>query len=207
MHKEFDQIINCGLLSGKRRLLITPEFLYFQKKKISLNRKDGFSRDNIAAFKFEMRWLRMDITFGRRYTIVVSNKDGKEITIRFSRYFGIGAKTAHKLYAEIVDTLENHYFLPITHKLIDDYNNGKQISINKVAINEFGINIRNSSKSEIVLPWNNIRTQNYYSYFAIYDVENPADNNFTFSYADDWNTTVLYSVVRAILQHKNIEQY
>jgi hypothetical protein len=55
------------------------------------------------------------------------------------------------------------------------------------------------------IPWEEVRTRDYRNYFAIYSIENPTNINRGYNYKDDWNTGVLYSVVRTILNTKKIE--
>ena len=62
-------------------------------------------------------------------------------------------------------------------------------------------------QKEIKILWNDIRTKNYQTYFSIYSITNPKDLNKAFSYLDDWNTGIIYSVLRTILRDKNIESY
>ncbi len=58
-----------------------------------------------------------------------------------------------------------------------------------------------------MIPWEKVRTQNYYTYFAIYSEDDARHTNTVHSYKEDWNTNVLYSVLRTILKAKNIETY
>ena len=63
------------------------------------------------------------------------------------------------------------------------------------------------SQKRIRISWENVRSRNYFTYFSIYSNENPAEINRGYSYKEDWNTNVLYSVTRTILETKGIEKY
>lgn len=206
MEAEFDRIINGGLLSGKRRLLITRDFIYYQKKKLSFRSRDGFGRNDISGFSFGIKWISFVVIYGRKYVISIQDENGGKIHITFTRYFGIGTKAANKLYNDIVIFLNEEFFSPVADNLLNDFDDGKPVTLGRVTMHPEGICIKNGAK-ETHLLWDDVRTQNYITDFTIYSAKAPVTKNFSFSYETDWNTTVLYSVVRTILQQKNIETY
>ena len=53
-----------------------------------------------------------------------------------------------------------------------------------------------------MIEWNNVRIKSYISYFAIYSSVNPSEINRGYSYLNDWNTYVLFKVLRNILDAK-----
>jgi len=62
------------------------------------------------------------------------------------------------------------------------------------------------NQKKVVIPWEKIRTKAYYSYFSIYSFDNPSEINRGYSYKDDWNTNVLYSVTRTLLkENRNLQ--
>lgn len=206
MQSGLERIINCGPASGKRKLVIGPQFLFYGSTNKEVNTENSIAANEIAAYKFGIRWLKLDVTFGRAYKIDIKTTANKITKIRFNRYFSIGATKAHQLYSDILTEINSTYFSDIENNLLSEFNDGKEINIDRVSFNDTGIVIKTDFKKTQLL-WDDIRTKDYYSYFAIYSVNDPANTNFTFSYADDWNTTLLYGVLRTLLQNKKIEHY
>jgi hypothetical protein len=209
MAAEFDRVINCGLFRGKRRLIIKEQFLFFEKNKVAVNPTQAFGSDEITGYSYEIQWIRFRLVFGRRYVIRVRNKSGKVLTIKMTRYFRIGANAAHKEFNEIVSTIRRHYFDRVINQYLEHHQNDQAFTIENVNFSKEGIAIPTEFKlaQPVFLPWENIRTKNYYTYFAVYAASEPRNKNFSFSYANDWNTSILYSVLRVILKQKNIETY
>ncbi len=123
---------------------------------------------------------------------------------------GRNRETLHKLYAEIVDSLWDYYFVHIINDCLEKYNMGEEFSIGDVLFSKDFIKLNVSgifNQKRIIIPWEKVRTKNYHTYFSIYSTENAAEINRGYNYKDDWNTSVLYSVIRSILQNKGIEKY
>lgn len=209
MAAEFDRVINCGLFRGKRRLIIKEQFLFFEKNTVAVNPAQAFSKEEITGYRYELQWIRFRLTFGRRYVVRIRNNRGKVLTIKMTRYFKIGANAAHKEFNEILSSIESCYFDGEINKYLEQYKNNQDFTIETVSFTKEGITLPTEFKlnQPIFLPWEDIRTKNYYSYFAVYAASDPRNKNFSFSYANDWNTSIFYSVLRAILKHKNIESY
>lgn len=114
------------------------------------------------------------------------------------------------LYEKILDSLWELYFRKQVEELLSDFEKGECIQVGEVNISPEGIIIIISEitkQEKKLILWDNVRTHSYITYFSIYSFENPREINRGYLYKEDWNTYVLYSLVRTILRNKNIEKY
>jgi len=209
MATEFDRVINCGLFRGKRRLIINEQFLFFERNAIAVNPEQAFGKQDITGYNYELQWIRFELPFGRRYVIRVKNADNKVLSIKITRYFKIGTDTAHKEFNEILSAIRSCFFDYVIDRYLEQHNTHQDFNVETINFTKDGITLPTEFKlaQPVFLPWEDIRTKNYYSYFTIYSASDPGNKYFTFSYANDWNTDMVYSVLRTILRNKNIEIY
>ncbi|NUY79647.1 hypothetical protein HUK80_01970 [Flavobacterium sp. MAH-1] len=169
-----------------------------------------FPGPEIKDYRFGIRWIKFELTYGREYQIFVRDSDNNSIKITFKSYFGRKRNQLHKLYINILDRLWDCYFSRMVDRYREQFADGMEFSINDVLFNKDFIEISVSgivSQSRKRIYWDNVRTSSYWTYFAIYSVENPSEINRGYSYKEDWNTNVLYSTLRTILREKGIEKY
>lgn len=209
--KELEFIIKRGITdNAPRKLILNPEFIQFESNDLITNLHTTFDKNEISEFRFGMKWISFKITFGREYFIYIKNNQNKIIKINFATYFGRKKNEYHKLYSEIVQNLRKIYFDEKVTELLKKYENNEEFTIGEVAFNKEGIKIKVNgivNQVEKKIEWNNIRTKAYMSYFSIYSAEEPSKTNRGYSYLNDWNTSVLYSVLRTLLENKGIEKY
>jgi hypothetical protein len=207
--KEF--IFKRSFTDGKqRRLVFNEENFKFEDKDFGNYLFTIFNKEEITDYRFGIRWIRFEFTYGREYQIFVRNKENKVIKISFKSYFSRKKNILHKLYSDILTELWNYYFEDIINSFIDKHNNSQEFSIGDVLFTKDNIELNISgifNQKKVVIPWDKIRTRAYNSYFSIYSIDNPSDINRGYSYIEDWNTNVLYSVIRTLLKQKNIETY
>lgn len=207
--KEF--IFKRSFTDGKqRRLIFNEENFKFEDKDFGNYLFTIFDKEEITDYRFGIRWIRFEFTYGREYQIFVRNKENKVIKISFKSYFGRKKNILHKLYSDILTELWNYYFEDIINNFIDKHNKSEEFSIGDVLFTKDNIELNISgifNQKKIVIPWDKIRTSAYYSYFSIYSIDNPSEINRGYSYKEDWNTNVLYSVIRTLLKQKKIETY
>jgi len=92
---------------------------------------------------------------------------------------------------------------------LDRFYSDEEILINEVFITKTGIKFKSGllSTSTTFIKWDDLRTSNYQTYFVIYSIKNSKKINRAYYYIDDWNTGVLYSFLRTILNEKGIEKH
>ncbi|MGC4039782.1 MAG: hypothetical protein QM710_03030 [Flavobacterium sp.] len=206
--KEF--VIRRGFRDNSpRKLVINPGFISFEDSDRVTVSDTRLEKDSISDYRFGMRWIRFRIVYGRKYEIFIRNNENKVIRIVFKSYFGRKKQELHMLYNEILDRLWEGYFTEIIEDYIKRHKSGEIFSVGSVLFNGEGVTISTGifDKTKVLIHWENVRTRNYATYFSIYSSENPSKINRGYSYLDDWNTAVLYSVLRTMLREKGIEKY
>jgi hypothetical protein len=53
-----------------------------------------------------------------------------------------------------------------------------------------------------VIPWESAEIKDYYTYLAIFSATDASKTHATFGYLKDWNTVVLHSIVKTILDKR-----
>lgn len=207
MTTEFKTTYKRSLLdSHPRELHLHPDFIHFENKNLVKKADTVFKTANIKEFRYGLRWYRYYFVFGREYQIYIRDSHDKVIKINFSTYFGRKKKNYSKLYSELIDSLWKYYFYPKVSEFLKEFEAGETFQIGEVNINPEGIIIRVSELTKLdrqLIPWKDVRTKNYATYFSIYSIQNPRAIHRGYSYKEDWNTAVLYSVVKTILNNKN----
>lgn len=211
MNKIVDFNIKRSLFDNlNRKLSISKDFLKFQNKDMRENPYTTFEKDEIIEYRFGIRWISFEITYGRDYQIFVRSKKGEVLKINFKSFFGKNKKEYHQKFNDILDVLWDNFFAEIAQYFLKKFKNNESFKIGNVEFDENGITIDVSGIAKInktKILWKDVRTKNYYTYFAIYSSESPSEINRGYNYLEDWNTGILYSVLRTILQSKNIESY
>lgn len=209
MSPEFKTKYKRSLLDTKpRELHLHADFIQFKNKGLFTGSSTVFRSDQIKDFRYGLRWYRYYFVFGREYQIYIRNYNNDVIKINFSTYFGRKKKEYNTLYSKLIDSLWNFYFRPCVNDYLKEFEAGESFQIGEVNINPEGIIIRVSKLTKLekqLILWKNVRTKDYHTYFSIYSTENPRAIHRGYLYKEDWNTAVLYSVVKTIMRDKNIE--
>jgi len=206
-HKEY--IIRRGITDNyPRKLILDQNEIKFDSKDLKNDSFITFQKDEIAEYNFGVKFMRYKFVFGREYVITIRNHENQIIKINFKTYFGRKKDKYHKLCNEILDSLWELYFEEIATKYIKKHEFGETIKIGEVIITIDGLTILSTAsikpKNEFI-PWEKVRTRSYTTYFAIYSKDDAINVNHGYSYLNDWNTNVLYGVVKTLLKKKEIE--
>jgi hypothetical protein len=207
--KEF--IIKRGITDNHpRQLIFNENFLRFENKDLAGNQFTTFQKNQITDYSFGVKWMRYYFVFGREYIITIKNAQNQIIKINFKTYFGRKKKEYNELYTNIVTDLWKYYFEQQAINFINKNEAGEEFEIGEVLFTEEGIIIKTNSsirQKKALIPWEKVQTKNYATYLAIYAVDDAATTNRGYSYLNDWNTNVLYCVIRTILSRKNKKTY
>jgi hypothetical protein len=202
--------IKRGLLDNReRKLIINPESIKFENKDSKSDTYTQFNKDSIVEYRYGIKWIEgIYFTIGREYQIFIRNNENNILKISFKSIYGLNKKEYQNKYAEIVNSIWNYFFSEISESYLTKFQNNEKFSIGNVMFtkNKLTIYVNGIIKEEPkTIPWEEVRTRDYQTYFAIYSIENPTNINRGYNYLNDWNTGVLYSVVRTILNTKKIE--
>jgi hypothetical protein len=106
---------------------------------------------------------------------------------------------------EILSELWTNYFQHIADRLIERHEADEEFEIGNVLFAPDGIIIKTNSsmrQKKALIPWEKIKTRNYSTYFAIYAEDDAINTNRGYSYLNDWNTSVLRTVIQQLLERK-----
>ncbi len=205
--KEHKFIIKRGISDrNERQLILNEKLMSFEDKDYIYDAFTTFQSDEIIAFRYGIKWISI---FGYVFQIFIKNVDNKQIKIDFATYFHRNKSNYFENYQRILNALWELYFLNISNEFIQKFQNETEFGIANVFFNATGISYKSGvmNSTEIEIPWEKIRTFNYQRHFVIAHSDNQGKISKQFSYLDDWNVSVLYSVIRTILQEKGIESY
>ena len=205
-NKDLEFTIRRGILdNAPRKLILNPEFIKFESNDLVTNLYTIFQSKEIAEIRFGMKWISFEVTFGREYLIFIRNTEKKVIKINFKTYFGNKKTEYQNLYRDIVVKLEELYFGKIVDDYLEKYEKRENFQIGEVFFTKDNIKIAVSGilkETERIISWENIRIKEYYSYIALYSAEDPENINRGFSYLEDWNSLVLCSFMKSVLNYK-----
>jgi hypothetical protein len=191
----------------QRPLHLHPEFIQFEDKDLTNNGFTSFKASEIKDFRCGINFFAYYFVFGREYQFYIRNYDDEVLKIKFNSYFGIKKKEKHALYVSIINGIWGLYFIKQVNDFVQEFEAGESFYIGDVVINPEGVIISVSKlmkQEKIQIPWEDLRFRMFNSYFSIYSKENPNVVNRGYSYKEDWNTFVLYDVIKIILSNKKI---
>jgi hypothetical protein len=192
-------IFKPTFFSDEQKLILNPEFIEFYKSPEDVN-PIRFSKLEIDGFRFGVKWLRgYQLVFGRIYCIDIKSATDAIIKIRLTSFYKIRVKKLHKTYNLIVNAMLQYYASELVSQYLKLFNYKQPFSILNVYFSQLGIVLND----EYNIEWNNINVRTYTRYVAI-STKNKSEIYKAFDYLEEWNTLVLYNVLRLILKSKNL---
>lgn len=161
-----------------------------------------FDSSKIVAFRCGIKWIRgFEFTIGREYQIFLQDVNGNTMKINFRSLYGYNRKQLTKLYSQILDQLWNLYFSGILDNSLQRIRLGETVEICGAEISREQVTFKTTNflKSGFAsIPWQELDSKDYATYYALYSKTNPADINRGFYYLDDWNAHLLRYVVEEL---------
>ncbi len=204
MNNTVELSIRKGITENNpQRLIISDQFIQYDNFKKTPTK---FLKTDIKDCRFGIRWIEVEFTIGREYQVFIRNKKDELLKIQFKSYFGYKKTQLLNDYNTILENLWNFYFDDIAQSFIDQFWENKPFFIDKTQISKEGITIKLDKvlkQKEVLIKWEDAGTTDYVTYFVIYSKSDQRNINRAFYYLEDWNTHILYSVVRTILRDIN----
>lgn len=192
-------IFKPTFFSEAQKLVLNPEFIEFYKSPEDIN-PIRFSKLEIDGFRFGVKLLRgYKLVFGRIYCVDIKNTNETIIKIRLTSVYKVGIKQMHKKYNLIIGAILQYYASELVSQYLKLFNYKQPFSILNVYFNQLGIVLNDKYNIE----WNNIDVRTYTRYVAV-SRKNKPEIYKAFDYIEEWNTLVLYNVLRLILKSKNL---
>jgi hypothetical protein len=192
-----EYLITSGFLDRQRKLILTEDYLEWENGNLKGQEFTRLDKSDIVDFKHGTEgivWYKF--TVGRQFSITIKDNNNKEVKILFQSYFGLG-KDAHQIYAEIIDDVWRLYHSSIVETFLQTFYDQGEIEIQGVTLKNEGIKLRDKMG---LIPWDKVSTKDYYTYFAIYNTDNP-DIHSRVSY-NEYGTETLWSAIKSILKEK-----
>ena len=126
-----------------------------------------------------------------------------EMKINFRSVYGYNRKLLSKQYGNILDTIWTEHFKELIEEYIRRIQSGETVILCDVALSSTDVTFKTSNflnKSVETIPWEELGTKDYATYYALFSKNNPADINRGFYYLDDWNVYLLGQVIEKLLQ-------
>ena len=175
-------------LSARRKLTIDPLFLEFEGPRTNAR----ITKDDMEGFRYGLRVLRFYIiTIRKTYTLEVKSSSGKIISIRMHVFFGIGNKKIRAMFISIYKIIHSTYFKDMVVHYVRLLKGGLPYELAGAMLNSEGILL--GPKKECI-PWLRVGLKLNYLACYIYDLADPLHFR-SFDYWQDWNASLLYSVV------------
>jgi len=194
--------IKSSIFDRKRELIIAPEFISYDIEGLITDQPSLISKNEIKAIRYGVKWINgYQFVIGRIYCLDILTTNNKVLKLRLKSMYGIRKNQLHNKFETILNALYEQHFNEIIHNYLAKLSNGNDIEIAGVKFIQEGV-ILNSKAS--MIPWEDIGTKSYNSYYTIFRKSNPM-NYKAFEYISEWNATVLYSVLETILKHLNQE--
>ena len=189
-----------------KELLFTPQSISFGDQKLSISTQADLSQAELLQYRFGVKWISgYKFIIGRKYQLFIRNNVGEMVKISFGSYYGINKIPMFNQYIEILNQLWRSYFDGLVDQYLEMFNQQVPFTLAGVEFEESGIKIKITNFTKEVknsLPWHDVGTRDYQTYFAIFSKQAPSIINKGYSYLDDWNTRVLYSLVQTILMRR-----
>jgi len=113
--------------------------------------------------------------------------------------YKINAKKLNEKYRSLINIMLEYYASEMVSQYLKLFNYKQPFSILNVHFGQLGIVLNDKYNIE----WNNIDVRTHTRYVAI-STKNESDIYKAFDYIEEWNTLVLYNVLRLILKNKNL---
>jgi hypothetical protein len=210
-HTDSNFIITRGFFDSRdRSLIINEDLIKFENKDLRSNPFTEFSKNEIKEYTYGIKWINgYGFTIGREYQFFIKNQIDEIIKVYFKSFYGYKREKYHQLYQNIFDSLWDNHFARITSKYLELFDKNVPFQIGEVKFTHEYLIIEidkliSLSASKIL--WNDVGTRSYQTYFAIFSKLDSLNINRGYSYLDDWNTAVLYSVVNTIIDKGDLSK-
>ena len=152
-------------------------------------------QEDISEFCFGYQPIRgVYFNVGVQFEFKIRDIRQKTIRISFRYYYRIRRKELQQLYREILNTLWEFYFGPLTVKYLESFQAGKIIRIGDVGLTAKGVHFEDKS---LIIPWEELGTKTYWNNLTLYSKSIP-DVSRSFYFRTDWNTLVLATLIQEI---------
>jgi hypothetical protein len=155
----------------ERKLILTEDYLEWENRDLKGNEFTRLDKSDIIDFKHGMEWIVWyRFTVGRKFSISIRAKNGKELKIQFYSYFNLKPEN-NQTYSKIVNDIWTFYHSDVVKEFVNTFFETGEAQITGFKFNREGLELR---EGKGLIPWDMVATKEYYNYFAVYHRENNA---------------------------------
>jgi hypothetical protein len=199
---KLDFILKSSIFDRSRQLVLDPLYLEFDDNNLVSSTPTKFLKEEIEGIRYGIKWIRgYGFYIGRIYCIDIKNRSGQIIKLRLKSIYGIRKEQLADKYVKIANTLFRYYFDAIALQHIESYQNNQPTEIVGVKIDARGI-VFDQKIGKI--SWNFLGTKRYHTYYSLFSEVDPNKYK-AFEYLHHWNTSLLESVIEAILKMRSLD--
>jgi hypothetical protein len=204
LKKEFSLVFKPHIIGASKQLTVSDQFI--QLKAAGKDDKGTrLDKQDIVAYRFGVKWINgYKFTIGREYQIFVKDSFGCVLKIGFKSLYGYKRNELYAQYNDVMKAIWDNHLSDLATNYLQQVSSGETIRICGVEITQTTVTIEARkilNKKKVTLPWELVGTKDYATYYAIFSTENPAEENSTYNYLDDWNAGILYSVIETLKKH------
>lgn len=184
-----------GLLGQKRRLRLTPTYLEYEQGELGAATYTRVLKEDMLDIKHSMSWIIWYRFYvGCDFRIDIRTREQGTLKIRFVSYFNQNS-SYQKAYDRITDYMWDHYLHDIVSDYLQEYKAKGEVAVCGVWLTTDGAYF--SSDGQIT-PWQDIAVKEYETYFALYNLQDPAQNKMIDF--DEWGSHILFSLLEELLE-------
>jgi hypothetical protein len=190
------------LLSNRigKRLIFETEGLTIEKP-FSFDPTVFIPAENMAALRMGVKWIRgMRFVLGRRYVIEIKHTNDSITKLNLHSYYGLRVQNYEEAWSDTISHLYSFYFSGQLNMYMELFQLGQSFDLLGVTFHANGISWGQNG----ILPWNQITTSNYRTYFVIHHKQNARINK-SFNFLNDWNAHILQAMLKYVgEEHKKM---
>ena len=199
---KLDFVLRSSIFDRPRKLVLDPLYLEFDDNDLASSTPTKFLKEEIEGIRFGIKWISgYGFYIGRIYCIDIKNNSGKIIKLRLKSIYRIRKDQLADKYVKIANALLRYYFDALALQHIESFQNNQPIEILGVKIDSEGVLFDQKIGK---ISWNFLGTKRYYTYYTLFSEVDPNKYK-AFEYLHHWNTSLLQSVVEAILKIRSGE--
>lgn len=181
--------------SRERTLIVSPDSISFESGVVGRDIQIVFTKDQIKDLRYGI--IRSNVCF-LKFQLFIRNNAGQVLEISFSSFsFGAKRDLNIKTFRSIIKIIWKYYFSDYVKYLFSKIKEGERVEICDVVFEKEKIilisqGIIKPTRHELLL--NETTMKVYKTHFVLYSTMHPADINKRFTYVEDWNAVLLYSL-------------
>jgi hypothetical protein len=153
---------------------------------------------NIAAIRLGVKWIRgLWFVFGRQFIIEIKHPDNHITKLNLNSYYGLRVQTYEEAWTDTISHLYSFYFSGQLNMYLELINIKQPFELLGVTFHSDGISWGKNG----TLPWNQIATSNYRSYFVVHHKQNVRLNK-SFNFLNDWNAYILQAMLKHVVEEQ-----